>query len=58
MRKMDDKYDPKNGNWEYSIVDGRSFRVLSRGHVESCIKCHASYRKTDFVTRAYLPKTD
>lgn len=54
MRKMGQNYDPENGNWEYSVVDGRSKRVYARGKIDSCIGCHSEYRDTDFVTRTYL----
>lgn len=56
MRKMTDDYDPKHGNWEYAIVDGKSRRVFASGKIESCITCHEPYKKTDYVTRAYLQK--
>lgn len=56
MRKMAHSYDPENGNWEYSVVDGRSERVYSRGKIDSCISCHSEYRDTDFVTRTYLKR--
>lgn len=56
MRKMADGYDPTHGNWEYSVLDGASLRVLSRGRIDSCSACHDQYRESDYVTRAYLPK--
>jgi len=54
MRKMPDSYDPKNGNWEYAIVDGRSKRVFASGKIGSCISCHEAYKQTDYVTRTYM----
>jgi hypothetical protein len=54
MRKMKPGYDEKNGDWEYSLIDGRSLRVVSRGRTDSCIECHKQYNKTDHVTRVYL----
>ncbi|WP_145418169.1 cytochrome P460 family protein [Planctomycetes bacterium K23_9] len=54
MRKMKAGYDADNGDWEYSIVDGRSRRVHARGRIDSCIKCHAAYSTTGYVTRAYI----
>lgn len=56
MRKMPDTYDPKNGNWEYAIVDGDSQRVLASGRIQSCISCYAAYKETDYVTREYLQR--
>ena len=58
MRKRDVGYDTKNGDWEYSVVDGRTRRVLARGTIESCINCHAEYKSTDYVTREYLTADD
>lgn len=54
MRKMTDNYDHENGDWEYSVLDGRSKRVHARGKIDSCISCHTGYRDTDFVSRTYL----
>lgn len=55
MRKMADGYDASNGNWEYSIVDGRSQRVFASGRIDSCVACHTDFRATDYVTRTYMP---
>lgn len=54
MRKREAGYDPRNGDWEYGVLDGRSKRVLAAGRIESCIACHRRYARTDHVTRAYL----
>ncbi|WP_164102796.1 cytochrome P460 family protein [Candidatus Laterigemmans baculatus] len=54
MRKRAVGYDLENGDWEYSVVDGRTRRVLTRGTIESCIGCHCEYKSTDYVTREYL----
>ncbi|MEM1227218.1 MAG: cytochrome P460 family protein [Planctomycetota bacterium] len=54
MRKMHSGYDVENGDWEYSVIDGRTRRLQSRGRIDSCIECHAAYSKTDYVTRAYI----
>jgi len=53
MRKREAGYDPRHGDWEYAVLDGRSKRVLARGRIESCISCHRKYASTDYVTRAY-----
>jgi hypothetical protein len=56
MRKMEPGYDAEHGDWEYSIVDRSGTKVFSRGKTNSCIECHAAYKETDYVTRAYMPK--
>ena len=54
MQKMEEGYDGKHGDWEYSVLDGASHRVLARGKIDSCIECHEQYASTDYVTRAYM----
>lgn len=54
MRKMKDNYDPKHGDWEYSVVNGKGNRVLAQGKIESCIACHKDYASTGYVTREYM----
>lgn len=54
MRKMEEGYDAKHGDWEYAVLDGPSKRVLARGRIDSCIECHQQHASTDYVTRAYM----
>ncbi len=54
MRKREAGYFPEHGDWEYSVVDGKVTRVLSRGRSESCVDCHDEYQHSDFVSREYL----
>lgn len=54
MRKMAEGFDTDHGDWEYSILDGPSKRVLASGKIDSCIACHREYSKSDYVTRAYM----
>ena len=54
MRKRAEGYDPDHGDWEYSVIDGRSRRVLAVGKIDSCINCHSEYKDSDFITREYL----
>ncbi|WP_442505876.1 cytochrome P460 family protein [Novipirellula sp. SH528] len=54
MQKMGTTFDAKNGNWEYSVIDGHTRRILACGRIDSCISCHARYVKTDYITRAYV----
>jgi hypothetical protein len=58
MQKMPQGYDPDNGDWEYSVIDGKTRRVQARGRIDSCIECHKAYPDSDYVSRVYLKKTD
>jgi Cytochrome P460 len=54
MRKSERGYNPESGDWEYFTLDARGDTVTARGKIESCMDCHAKFRKTDFVARVYL----
>jgi hypothetical protein len=54
MQKMHPGYDQEHGDWKYSIFDGKTFRIIASGRIESCIDCHTSYSSTDFITRTYM----
>lgn len=54
MRKMSRGYDSEHGDWEYSVLDGPSGRILASGKIDSCIACHQEYSASDYVTRAYM----
>lgn len=54
MRKRQPGYDPEHGDWEYSVVNAKATKVLSRGRTDSCIECHQPYAPTDYITRLYL----
>ena len=56
MRKMEAGYDSRNGDWEYSVLEGGTRQVLARGRIGSCIDCHSSYPDSGYVTRTYLTK--
>ncbi len=58
MRKMGSTFDAQNRNWEYSVIDGRTRRILARGRIDSCISCHARYAETDYITRVYMKQDD
>lgn len=55
MYKREAGYDPKGGDWEYLVLDGRGRDVRAHGKLESCRACHQTYPDTDFVSRNYLP---
>lgn len=58
MTKMEDGYDSENGNWRYSVLDGKTARELAAGRIESCIECHKDYKETGYITRTYLNKPE
>lgn len=55
MVKRERGYDPKVGDWEFAVVDGKGASVLEGGKLASCAECHAAKAKSDFVFRSYLP---
>jgi len=55
MRKREPGYDPRNGNWEYTVFDGQGQTVRASGKLEKCQACHLSEKATDYITRNYLP---
>jgi hypothetical protein len=54
MLKHAQGYNAAGGDWEYLVVDGRKTRVIARGMIESCIRCHARHQDTGFLVRDYL----
>lgn len=56
MIKREAGYNPENGDWEYLVLDGEASKIVERGKLERCSGCHTWYKKSDFVTRTYLPE--
>jgi hypothetical protein len=54
MLKRKQGYDPDMGNWEFFVLDASRASVLAFGKIESCSECHASFKRTDFVSREYM----
>jgi len=54
MIKREPGYDPKHGNWEYVYVPISEEKPVERGLLKSCIDCHATAEKRDFLFRKYL----
>lgn len=42
-------FNPKANDWEFLIIDGTISKILEQQKQGSCLKCHASQKKRDFV---------
>jgi cytochrome P460 len=49
MIKRAPGFHPKGGDWEFLLVNGAVSEVVERQKKGSCLECHASQRKQDFV---------
>lgn len=56
MEKKAAFFDPKHGDWQYSVFDGQG-RPVATGSVAHCQTCHEKVARGDFVFRNYLPKS-
>jgi len=56
MEKKAAFFDPKHGDWQYSVFDGQG-QPVATGSVAHCQTCHEKVTKGDFVFRNYLPKS-
>ena len=56
MLKREAGYNKECGDWEFMVVSGDARQVLARGKLDSCVECHKSHAKTDFVTQLYPKK--
>ena len=56
MVKHEQGYDPESGDWEYVVLNGTADAITERGKLTNCQSCHLRYRRSDFVTRTYLPR--
>ncbi|MCA1577392.1 MAG: cytochrome P460 family protein [Acidobacteria bacterium] len=57
MIKREPGYNPENGDWEYLVLNATASMIVERGKLTRCSDCHTSYKRSDFVTRTYLPQT-
>ncbi len=58
MIKREKGFNPGSGDWEYLVSNGAGTAVQARGRLETCLGCHLSERRTDFVYRNYLSAAD
>jgi hypothetical protein len=42
-------FNPKANDWEFLLIDGTISKILEQQKQGSCLKCHASQKKRDFV---------
>ncbi len=54
MRKREPGYDSAGGDWEYIVMDGAGKVTRAQGRLQNCQSCHAQWKRTDYVSRAYL----
>jgi hypothetical protein len=51
MLKRENGYNPKAGDWEFFTLTGDRQAITSRGRIDSCMDCHQSRAKSDFLMR-------
>ena len=54
MRKRERGYNPKVGNWEFSVVGPDGTQLRETGRLENCQGCHLGKSDSDFVFRPYV----
>ena len=54
MRKREAGYNPKVGDWEFSVVGADGKELKATGKLENCQGCHIGQSETDFVYRPYV----
>jgi hypothetical protein len=54
MIKREAGYDPKHGDWEYVYAKLDKKGAVERGRLKSCIDCHATAEKRDYLFRNWL----
>jgi hypothetical protein len=42
-------FNPKANDWEFLVIDGTMTEIIERQKQGSCLNCHASQKKRDFV---------
>jgi len=55
MIKREKNYNPKVGDWEFLTFNGAATETTARGKLENCQTCHLVEKKTDYISRKYLP---
>lgn len=52
MIKREKGYFPEGGDWEFFAADQEASRILERGKLQHCAKCHGEFAKGGFVARS------
>lgn len=53
MIKRKKGFNPKCGDWEFAVLDAAGKKLMDRGKLEACMKCHVRQAKRDFVFGSY-----
>jgi hypothetical protein len=56
MVKREAGYARESGDWEYFLLTGGAKQVRERGSIPSCVGCHTTQSKNDFVYADYIKK--
>ncbi|RYD85172.1 MAG: hypothetical protein EOP84_03325 [Verrucomicrobiaceae bacterium] len=51
MRKREKGYNPDCGDWEFFTMNADRRAFTAQGRIDSCMDCHRTYAKTDFITK-------
>ena len=54
MKKREPGYNPKVGDWEFSVVGPDGKQLQASGKLENCESCHKAKGASDFVFRPYV----
>ena len=54
MRKREPGYNPKVGDWEFSVVGADGSQLLAMGKLENCEGCHKGKGESDYIFRPYF----
>ena len=58
MRKREAGYNPKVGDWEFSVVAANGTDMQVTGKLEKCQLCHVERSDSGFVFRDYMNRSD
>jgi hypothetical protein len=58
MVKRQKSFSKKTGDWEFFVFDGKDLRLKTRETAGNCAECHSKAKKTDWVFKDYLKKTE
>ena len=53
MIKRENGFNPKCGDWEFAVLDASGKKLLERGKIDRCMKCHVGEASSDFVFGNY-----